>query len=284
MRIAMMMLLVAMSAVAVIANFHVFEKPYPPDFRQGAYSILCTAEKALVSGDAKGAAAGFKTGMMRAERCGRKGVAARIRNRFATAGFELASKEPAKAFELLKCYVLTAEDFDGTASKVENYILEKTSGRFCEFEYPLVESGGERTFWMDPARRAPVFLYSKLEADRELFNLPGGLTYLRAGELPKNYNYSMMFQFPLLSPHAFKEAELRIDSREERELGVVVGTNDRNYFLYDVANIVKLPAGRKYLRLEAKKDYFGVNSVILFSKNGGRKRVDVTLVRKYEPI
>jgi hypothetical protein len=272
------------SFAAIAINLSIYDLPFPSDFRQGAYATLRTAEEALKEGNADRAIDDFRVAIMRATRCGRRGVFERIRTRLATAGYDKCENDPVLASKLLCAYALLSPDFDNTSNKIESYVLLKSKGKVSQFEYPLVIQGGNRTFWLECPKEAPIFIYSKLATAQELYKLPGGLTYLRAGELPKDYNYSYFYPISLLSPHGFREGQLTIRSENQENITLIIGTNDRNTFYYSADNTMTIGNETKTFSINPHHDYFVLNSIVAFSKNIGIKSIEVKLVRRFKPI
>ena len=275
-------ILLALSAL--VAGQSVFDPSNPGDFRQGAYVILVEAERNLEKGDALAALKKFKIAFMRANRCGRKGVASRIRTRLASAGCDLMTADPAAASKLLAAYSLLSDDFDAAAGKTEDLLLRLTGGRMTRFDYPLIIDGGARTFWLEQPKAAPVFVYSRMDPARELYKLPGQLTYLRAGDLPKDKRFSRSYTILIGSQVKFGEFELSVLSKEKEKITLVVGTNDRKKYHYTIEEPFRVVHGSQDFKFEAVPHYFMLNSLIFFSDSMRKNDVEATLVRKYEQL
>ncbi|MCX7830722.1 MAG: hypothetical protein N2445_06660, partial [Acidobacteria bacterium] len=158
---------VVLAVIAVIINQSYFDAPFPSDFKQGAYNLLLKAEEDIAEGNSETAIEKLKIAMMRANRCGRRGVFERIKTRFATSGRQIIEFDRQNALKMLCAYALFAADFNKTATQIESYVLNKTKGEITSFSYPLVYKNGSRTFWLESPKKAPIFLYRKLEPEAE---------------------------------------------------------------------------------------------------------------------
>ena len=261
-----------------------FDTPFPPDFQQGGYNILLQAEKEIEEKKIESAIENFKIAFMRAFRCGRKGVAIRIKTRLATAGFELAETDPESASLFLRAYSLFSEDFEKTATLTESFILNKSRGKISSFRYPLVYKNGSRTFWLDAPQCAPIFIYRMLDPQTELYKYPGFLIYLKAKDLPKNYNFSYVYPFSISCPKGTRAFEIEFNSKKEELLAVVVGTNDREKYYFNIENPISLKKEVKEFEIPFQKSYFVLNSIIVFSNTLSKKEVDIFLVRNYSSL
>ncbi len=270
-----------MAVIALVTNLGMKASQRQADFSNGAYRCLLAAEKAVSEGRAGEAVGHFRTALMRAYRCGRRGVAERVKIRLATAGVEVADSDLDSAFSLLSAYALVAQDFDAAADSVENFVLLKSRGKITSFEYPLILEGGGRTFWLEPPTAAPVFIYRRFDDAYELRKVPGRLTYLKAGELPPGYMFSHCYSLPLGSPKKFRESELIVSSNETENLGMVLGTNGSAKYYYSVDSIFSVKKGRSVWEMKGSSRYFCFNSIILFSNQMDRKDVKIDLVRTY---
>lgn len=284
MRYLVAVFFVLLSISSAVVNSSVHDLPFPSDFRNGAYGILLEAETALKDKDPARALELFKIGIMRAGRCGRNGVVTRIRSRLATAGCRIAEDDPVSASGLLCAYALLSKDFETSAGKVENFLLVKSRGGMTKFDYPLIIKGGKRSFWLDHPRTAPVFLYSLLDPEYELYKLPGHLIHMKAGDLPRGYRFSSTYSLSVTGCNGFRESNLVVESHEDDQVGFVVGTNDSCRNFYSLKDMLKLKNETKEFKLGYQEYYFMINSIILFSDTPGRKNVEVKLVRKYRPL
>ena len=272
---------IVLAIITLSINLGMPASARPADFRNGAYRCLLAAEKAFSDGRAGEAVGHFRMALMRAYRCGRRGVAERVKVRLATAGVEIADTDLDSAFCLLSAYALVSQDFDTSADNVESFVLLKSRGKITSFEYPLILEGGGRTFWLEPPTVAPVFIYRMFEDELELRKVPGRLTYLKAGELPPGYRFSHCYSLPIGSPKKFRESELSIVSGESENLGLVLGTNGSARYHYSVDSIFSVKKGRTVLEMKGSSRYFCFNSIIFFSDQMDGKDVKIDLVRTY---
>jgi hypothetical protein len=273
-----------LAIVSIFINLQKFNLSFPPDFRQGAYSILLKAENELSSSKIDAAIEDFKIAMMRAYRCGRKGVFERIKIRLATSGHSLIDKDAEGASRLLIAYSLFGRDFDKSATKTEGFILEKTKGKIWKFEYPLIYKDGKRTFWLDSPKTAPLFFYSKLKSDDELYRFAGNISYLRVGKIPLDYYFSFFYGTSIGCLSGMKETKIVVRSNEEESFGFVLGTNNRSKFFTNMKNPWVIKKGENEFKIEQQFDYFVINSVIILSNDLRQKKVNVWLIREYKPL
>lgn len=276
--------LLLLALLSVFINLSKFDLSFPPDFRQGAYSILLDAESEISNNSIDDAIEHLKIAMMRAYRCGRKGVFERIKIRLATSGHSLVDKNPEGASHLLAAYSLFGKDFDKSATKTEGFILEKTKGKICKFEYPIIYKDGKRTFWLDSPKTAPILVYRRFKSDVELYKFPGNLSYIKAGELPDDYNFSFYYGTSMGCPVGMRESRIIVNSNEEKNFGLVLGTNDRHTFYFNMKNYFVIKSGVNEFKIDQQFDYFVLNSIVILSDNFNQKKVNVSLVREYNPL
>jgi hypothetical protein len=276
--------LLLLAILSIFINLSKFNLSFPPDFRQGAYSILLDAESEISNNRTDDAIEDLKIAMMRAYRCGRKGVFERIKIRLATSGHSLVDKNPEGASHLLAAYSLFGRDFDKSATKTENFILEKTKGKICKFEYPIIYKDGKRTFWLDSPKTAPLFFYSKLKSDDQLYRFAGNISYLRVGKIPLDYDFSFFYSTSIGCLSGMKESKLVVKSNEKESFGFLLETNDRSKLFSDLKNPWLIKKGENVFVIKHQFHRFVINSAIVLSDNFNQKKVNVFLVREYNPL
>lgn len=271
--------------MAVVFNQDSYDKPFPQDFMQGAYNILKAAEESVNQNKIDEAIEKFKIAMMRANRCGRKGVFQRIKTRLATLGYQMAESDPQNATKFLCAYSLLSADFDKTATQTESYILIKSKGKITKFTYPIVYKNGKRTFWLESPKPAPIFLYRKLDPETELYKYPGNLTYLKSKDLPQEANFSYFYPISIGCPKGTRDFKIEVESLEEKEFEMAIGTNNSNTFFHNTKNPYLIKKGENnFINIDASKRYFVLNSAIIFTQLIGSKKFNLNLIREYKPL
>lgn len=284
MRKYLFILTIFLIVLSVVLNLSIFDIVFPGDFRQGAYHILLEAEEKLKNNKIEEAIRDFKIAIMRANRCGRKGVSERIKIRLATAGKEKVEEKNYEGAKLFYAYALLQKDFEVAATKVEAYLLKVTKGEMNRFQYPIIIDKGKRNFWLELPKKAPIFLYRKLDNEFSLHHLPGALTYLKVKDLPKEKMFSKLYPVHVASPKFMKKMNLIFESFDKEEILVMVGTNDPNYNYKELVN-EKLKKGNPLVvEIGYQKKYFILNSIIVFSNKPFINKFNVFLERKYEKL
>lgn len=277
-RIFLVVLLLLLIISSIIINDKRYDRTFPGDFRQFGYNSLVEAENKLKQKQYYKALLCFKKSVTVASRCNRIDILKRIKARIANTGFETMKNTFPEGFRFLEFYVLTSDDFESTATIVEDFCLTNALGDNT-FSYSILDSMSQRTIWGTRFIREPAMVYVLLKNSFKV-----NYESKEASNIPlKNYSYeTLMAKIRLMSPKGIKERRIVISGMRKGQQ--IFFINERGIIDFSWCNQVE-NAEDLCLLIKEEKRYFVIDKISIVGRMPCKvDGMAIKIVRIYDPL